>query len=69
MLEDTADLFENDDEKKQVMANIQNIFKTNNKEGKTKYVLYGMKPEVFERSASNPRRVMPGAENEESFSL
>ena len=35
MLEDTADLFENDAEKKQVMENIQNIFKTNNKEGKT----------------------------------
>ena len=69
MFEDTADLFENDAEKKQVMANIQNLFKNNKKEARACYCLYGMKPEVFETSLSNPRRKRGADTEDESFSI
>ena len=70
MIEDTADLFENDDEKKQVIDNISNIFKTNKREAKKTYMMYGMKPEVFKCSLLNPNRCMNhDKKQEEEFTI
>ena len=39
-----------------VMDNIQGLFKTNNKENKLEWRVFGMEPSIFENSTENPMK-------------
>ena len=56
MLKDASDIIDDPEHNNAVMENIQGLFKTNNKDNKIEWRVFGMEPKTFENSTENPRK-------------